>query len=463
MDIQRPMFWHQGLFLQPHHFQQADLYFQSLQMPFRKFLSPFFWGVAGCEISPGALENKSFEVTGGEFIFPDGTYAVYPGNALLAGRSFADAWTEGDKPLTVYIGLKKLDKTSPNVTEQKGLNRIAEVSTRYVTSDESEQVEDLYETGPPGEVRKLHLMLKIFWESEKEMAGDYLLVPIARLERHGETIQLAPNFSPPAIALQGSEILIQTVRDIRDQIASRSRQLDEYKKQRGVHTSDFGTRDMIFMLASRTLCRYVPLLFHLTEPHAVHPWQVFGLLRQLIGELSSFSDSVNAVGELNDGTDLLGRYDHQNPSECFLAAQSLISRLLDEITAGPDYIIQLLYDGTYYAADLAPAQFAEGSRYYLVVGTEEPQNDVIEALQGIAKLGSRESLPLLIARALPGISLKYLSAPPRELPHRPESLYFQIDHHNDLWASVIKGGNLALYWDNSPEDLTVEMMIIERN
>jgi len=461
--IKRSIFWHQGLFLQPHHFQQHDLYIQDLHKPFRKFLTPFFWGIAGMEASRGALENLSFDVLKGEFVFQDGTYVVFPGNAVLAKRSFKNTWVEEDKRFTVYLGLKKLDEAGSNVTELASLDKISEVSTRYVTLAEPEQIDDLYENGPPGQVKKLHLVLKLFWESEKEMVGDYLLLPLAQLERDGEVIRFAPGFAPPAITIQSSDVLIQIVKNIRDQIGSRSRQLNEYKAQRGIHTSDFGARDMVFMLALRSLNRYVPLLFHLTEPACTHPWLAFGLLRQLIGELSSFSSTVNVLGELDDGQALLGAYNHDDLGKCFLAAQSLISQLLDEITAGPEYIIKLVFDGTYYIADLLPTYFTEGNRYYLVVETEEEPQQVLDALQSIAKLGSRESLPLLIARALPGVALEHLAIPPQELPRRAHCLYFQINHHGDQWGNVVKGNNMALYWDNAPDDFKAELMVVGRS
>jgi len=463
VDIQRPVFWHQGLFLQPHHFQQNDLYVQGLQAPLRKFLSPYFWGIAGFDYSKGALENFTFDLVSGEFLFPDGTFVDFPGNSVLASRSFEDAWVELGKPFTIYLGLKKIDESGVNSTELTGPDEISAVATRYVSKPEPEDVEDLYEAGPTGQVKKMQLVLKFFWETEKEMVGDYLLLPLARLEKDGETIRLSPQFIPPALTIQSSEFLDQIVRDIRDQLASRSRQLDEYKAQRGIHTSDFGARDMVFMLALRTLNRYVPLLFHYTESATVHPWQVFGLLRQLIGELSSFSNQINVVGEQEDGQALLGGYDHSDLSRCFLAAQSLISRLLDEITAGPEYVIELVSDGTYFTADLSPAQFSEGNRYYIVVETEDDPDKVLDSLQGIAKLGSRESLPLLIARALPGVGLEHLSIPPQELPRRSHSLYFQVNHHSDQWANVMSSNNIGLYWDNAPDDFKAELMIVGRS
>ncbi|MEJ2025109.1 MAG: type VI secretion system baseplate subunit TssK, partial [Deltaproteobacteria bacterium] len=140
-----------------------------------------------------------------------------------------------------------------------------------------------------------------------------------------------------------------------------------------------------------------------------------------------------------------------------------ITQLLDAITSGPEYVIRLVHDGTYFAAELPPAIFEGRNRFYLVLDTESDPAGPLQAIESVIKLGARESLPILIARALPGVGMEHLPVPPQELPRRSHSLYFQIDHHADQWSPVKKGHNVALYWDDAPEDLQVEMMVVGRS
>jgi type VI secretion system protein ImpJ len=461
--MERPLFWHQGLFLQPQHFQLEDLHFQSLLKPFHKYLQPHLWGIGNLEIQKTALENFSFNLLKGEFLFPDMTYLFFPGNSLIEARSFDEAWVDGDKPFTVFIGLKKWNDAGENVTVLSKLENLSEVTTRFVTTTDSEEVFDLHQSGPTAQIKRLYYVLKIFWETEKEQIGDYILIPLAQLERSGQEITLSEQFVPPSLTISGSGPLVKIVNEIRDQIASRGHQLESYKRERGIHTVEFGTRDMVYLLALRSLNRYIPLLVHLTESQPIHPWTVYALLRELIGELSSFSEQVNVLGEMEDGTRLLTQYDHQNLWKCFSGAQALVSQLLDEITAGPEYVIQLVYDGTYYTCDLSPTIFEGRNRFYLVFETEKDPAFVLQSLETIAKISSRESLPILMARALPGVKLQHLPAPPQELPRRTYSIYFQIDHHSDQWARVHKDNNMALYWDAAPEDLKVELMVVGKS
>jgi type VI secretion system protein ImpJ len=154
---------------------------------------------------------------------------------------------------------------------------------------------------------------------------------------------------------------------------------------------------------------------------------VYGLLRQLIGELSSFSEQFTVSGDAVDGSSELPKYYHLNLWQCFSRAQSVITALLDEITAGPEYVFSLVYDGTYYSSELPPAIFEGRNRFFLVVQTSADPKVVLNALATGAKLSSRENLPILIVRALPGAGIEHLDRPPQELPRRANALYFQID------------------------------------
>ena len=459
--MEKPLFWHQGLFLQPHHFQLKDRYDQSMLTPLHRFIIPYFWGIVEMEIQEAALGNQSFNLFDGKFVFPDMAYVVLHGNAVIQARSFETAWEEGGKTFNVYIGLKKWNNKGENVTVLSNLDNLTGVTTRFVTTTDAEEFQDLHQDGPSAQIKKMYYVLKIFWETEKDLLGDYELIPLAKLERDGDEIRCAKRFIPPCININGSESLYELVQELRDQIFSRGRQLEAYKREMGIHSAQFGARDMVYLLALRSLNRYVPLLMHLIETKRVHPWTLYAVLRQLIGELSSFSEQISVIGELQDGTPLLDGYDHENLWECFSGARKLITQLL-KIAEVPDYTIRLMYDGTYFVTDLEPKIFEGRKRFYLVFETDTDHQEILQDTESIAKLGSREALPILIARALPGIKFEYLAIPPQELPRKAHAIYFQIDHRSDLWAQVERENNLALYWDSAPQDLKIEFMAVGR-
>jgi len=462
MELQRPVFWHHGMFLQPQHFQLADCHVQSLLIPYQSYLVPHFWGVYQMTIQGAALGTRSFELSGGSFLFPDGTHVTLPGTSLIEPRSFEEGWVVTSKPFTVYLGLKKWNNAAENVTAIDNADPLSRVTTRYTVPADSEPCTDLHLGGPQGEVQRLSYLLRIFWETEVDLVADYLLIPIAQLERTRDGVELSRRFIPPCLTIGGSNSLLALVREIRDELAARCRQLEGYKRERGVQTADFGSRDVVYLLALRTLNRYVPKLFHCIDGK-VHPWQIYGILRELVGELSSFSETVTVLGEsVADGTQLIPDYDHLKLGECFSLAHQLILKLLGEITAGPEYVLPLSYNGDYFISEMKPAHFESGNCFYLVFKTDHDPKEISCSLSNMAKLSSRERLPLLIERALPGIGIEHLPIPPQELPRLALSTYFSIDSRSQQWELVQKGNNIALYWDEAPNDLVVELMIVER-
>ena len=462
MNVQRPLFWDQGILLQPQHFQLLDRTCQGLLSPYQRYQQPHFWGVGAMALQKSALGTRTFILHEGEFLFTDGSFVSLAENGSIDARAFDEAWVEGGKPFTVYLGLKKWRDTGENVTVLPSPETDSAVSTRFVTTTGHEEVKDLHTGGPEGQVKRMRFALKIFWETELDQLGEYELIPLAQLERFGSEIRLSEDFIPPSLSCSASPSLLKLLREIRDQVTARGYQLEEHKSKRGIQTAEFGSRDMVYFLALRSVNRYVPLLFHYTEAEQVHPWHVFGVLRQLIGELSAFSERVSCLGELPDGKKALPEYDHRNLWGCFSAAQDMISHLLDEITAGPEYVIRLAYDGTFYAAELKPAIFEGRNRFFLAVKTEEDPKNVLQALEDIAKLSSREHLNTLVSRSLPGIGLQYLQIPPQELPRRANTVYFAINHHDEQWAAVAKHYCLALYWNSAPADIELELMVVGR-
>lgn len=463
MSIERPVFWHQGLFLQPQHFQLSERAMQSQLAPYQLCLMPDFWGVQRMEINCLAGGMPSLEISGA-FLFPDGTYAVVPGNARVDSRQVPEEAFAGRDSCTVYLGLKKWSPAGHNVTTLPTGASVSEVATHFAAEAAAALRDDLHAAGAQAEVRQMSFALKLFWESELESLGDYLLIPVGRLVQRGQTVALSGDFIPPCITLAGSSALFELLQEIREQLASRCRWLEGYKKERGIQAAAFGSKDLIYLLALRTVSRHLARLSHWIEASEVHPWQVYGLLGELAAELSCFSETVGAFGEPEaDGGSLMPQYRHRDLASSFRLAHDLILKLLNQVTAGPEYALTLAFDGTWFASGLKPSHFQGHNRFYLVLNTAEDPKLVLASVATAAKLSARERLPLLISQALPGIALEHLADPPRELPHRSSSLFFSIDSRCEQWEQVQKHSNIALSWDQAPADLEVQVMIVARS
>ncbi|MEM7091022.1 MAG: type VI secretion system baseplate subunit TssK, partial [Pseudomonadota bacterium] len=56
MSWDSKVLWTEGLFLQPHHFQQADRYTEALVAGLARRVTPYAWGVSALEIDDEVLK-----------------------------------------------------------------------------------------------------------------------------------------------------------------------------------------------------------------------------------------------------------------------------------------------------------------------------------------------------------------------------------------------------------------------
>jgi type VI secretion system protein ImpJ len=456
----KPIHWQEGLFLQPHHFQWQDLYFQSQIDPLNRYLQPSFWGVGQLAVLEEALSNHIFDVLSGEFRFRDLTHAIYPGNAVLESRNFEKAWKDKGKPFTVYLGVRKLSRNGKNVSDPQDYESFSIIPTRYAGEKEAEHLSDLYAGGEELPIERMRYVLKILWEDEMNTIGDYEIIPIARLESRKGEIIIMPDYIPPVLSLSSCEALMQNIKTINELITSTANRLETQKKDRGVHTAEFGTKDMVFLFTLRTLNRFSPLLRHmLGKASAVHPWTVYGLMCQLVGELSTFSSKINLINISKDSPYYLLDYDHEDLTRCFKRSRYILGRLMADIASEPEYVIPFSYNGQYFSADLTPKLVQGRKRYYLVIETEATQEQVVTELENQAKMSSPKHLSMLILQSLRGIELKHIVHPPPELPRRNTGAYFSINHKNRLWGKVVEDLKLVLSWDTRPKDARIELMV----
>lgn len=460
MKLHKPIFWHQGLFLQPQHFQQADAFHQAGAHALFAGQTPHPFGALALDVDVDRFASGVFEVTRGAFVFKDGTLAATPDNALLPARDFRDALAAQNRGLTVYVGLRRSTRTESNVTEVANLETGEAGATRYVAEAQPEPSQDMLQSGAAtAQVKTLNYVLRLFWETELEQAEAYELLALGRLVQDGEAVTLDAGHVPPVITVSASTTLVNVLKEIREELIGRARQLEEYKGGAEVGGQEFSPKMLRYRLALQVLARYAPMLAHLVETPTVHPWQVYGLLRQLLGEISPFSADMDILGQV--GGDPLPIYDHERLGHCFGQAKRRLEKALNEITLGPERIIALSRsEPGMFTAEL-PREFMErNSTLYLVLRTEENFEDLLGSFVSYAKFGAEAQVQVLAQRALPGVPATYLRVRPESLPQRPNSSYFRIERHDPNWETVEQQRSIALLWDEAPEDLKVDVVMV---
>lgn len=460
-----PIYWHQGLFLQPQHFQIVNRQMAETLAPVVANLSPFFWGLASGEVNEAALTAGRVEITSVNVLFPATSRMIsYPGNAVCAGRQAPLEAIPVDGSMTVYVGLRPIKPGEANVTVAETPAEMAVAPTRLAVPVEPESVPDLYSHGPAAQIRRMSYVLNLVFEPELEEAGDLDLVPVARLFREGDKITLDSSFVPPCMSIVGSPALTALLKELRDRVLGKARQLEGYKTLSGQSgaSGDF----TLLLMALRTLSRFAARLDHVVASPCVAPWDAYGLLRELVAELSVFSLDMSALGENWQDEKLVPEYAHTDLGRCFRSTRDVIIRLLDGISAGPRFVTRFDFRDPYWTAEIPQQILAEtktSGDYWLVLHSDsaEPQALRDSALR-MLKLSSTSNMGSLLVRALPGIPLAAADGPPAGLPRRHGAFYFRIGRESPLWMEVEKTGSISLHWTEAPADLDAQLAVLTR-
>jgi type VI secretion system protein ImpJ len=120
------------------------------------------------------------------------------------------------------------------------------------------------------------------------------------------------------------------------------------------------------------------------------------------------------------------------------------------------------FDSIAYSADVPTEFFTEHVDFFLIVNTVENFEEGQKSLLTAAKLASRDVVEILIERSLPGVGMIYLPTAPPGLPRRPNSYYLRIDVHDDQWSSVVRQENVSLLWEEAPEDVKIELVVVRK-
>ncbi|GHU17214.1 type VI secretion protein [Betaproteobacteria bacterium] len=456
----RPLFWEQGVFLQPQHFQIE----QRQQLAARAYVGalsqPYFWGVSRLKINEDALDGEICEVAELELLLKDGACLSYPGNTTLAPRPFRAVWENPETPLNVYVGIAPFRAEGDNVYPTNDPESAPDVY-RYTTPLAPETAPDLHGKGTRADVRTLRYRLRLLFDDE--MQDSLLRIPVARLVRSGERVRLDSRFVPPAVNIQAVDTLVNMLRDVRDILLSRARQLEEFKLIGG----DASTSEVSSVYGITLFCvlgaisRHVPELEQRLLAPSMHPWPMFVALCNMVGELSVFSGELSPVGETRQGLRALPPYDHENLHECYSAACGIITRLVDSLVVGPDFAFVLeAHDGILETR--MPQSACNNSYGYWLLMRSPSSEQLVERVRSFGKLAPGREITNIVARALPGIRLIHADTPPVGLPRRKDTAYFLIDSSDPLWEHALRHGEVAFFLPDAPADLWVQLTVIRK-
>lgn len=441
--------WKEGMFLQPHHFQQAERYILNTVHSALSAHSPYWFGVTELEIDKDAVSNGLISITRCSGVLPDGvTFSMPKQDPAPAARSFADHFSHDQQTLDVYLGLPLLIEGKANVVSssmegQAGV-RFRARSIPVVDEVAGAQRKDI-------EVGAYNFVI-LFGDESLDSHATFQIAKLTRSQ--SGAVEVSTAFVPPLLEIGGSVPLQNLLRSLLEFLLAKITALSAGRRQVEGGFADFsGSEETPFRLLS-TLNTFTPLLNHYHSFPQVHPFDVFCLLTQFSGALCTFSAELSLKN--------LPRYDHGNIAATFVLLVKVIRTVLEaDIQAGCVPVpIETINQAT-FVCKIPDEKLLSVAKFFLGVSAKVQEKELIVGVLQRIKMCSRNKLDLLISSAMPGLQLRHTLHPPQNLSTKPGFVYFSLDQQGDFWQQIKATGSIAFYFPNNYPELKMEMLALK--
>lgn len=439
--------WKEGLFLQPQHFQQMErFFFGSMHSQFSAY-NRYYYGLLKFKIIQDALANKTLSLQHAQGVFPDGTFFSIPetGPVPLA-RNFSDFLPYNQQSLIAYLALPLTLPGQASVQD----SRDSSFSARFISSRQNITDEISGEQNKEIELAKANYCILF----EGEGLDNFTTLPLARLSRtiNGQIV-LDKDFIPPLLSIDISETLYNRLRSLLELLIAKSSFLSQNRKHLKSGFAEFPPSEMTSLALLKTINTSIPVINSFFTSSKVHPYELYLVLSQLAGALTTFSSNVNVTE--------LPSYDHCSMEKVFTILFSSIRDILEtDISAGCVQIPYSEINPATYLFSIKNPKLLQSASFFIGISAEIPEKELITLSLPRIKIASRNQLDMLIQSAMPGLPLLYVSSPPPKLSSKPGYSYFALTRNSTHWEMIKTTGTLAMYFPHKIPGLKMEMMAL---
>jgi type VI secretion system protein ImpJ len=431
----RPVHWHEGMFLRPHHFQAAQRHTQYLTHQSDKWDHHYNWGLRAAEIDGDALANHRLVVRGLKARLRDGAQVSIPEEGALPTLDLKAAF-EGNNPRTVFLAVPVATLGKANVSTNGTGN-----GARYHLDVQELEDENTGVNPQPIQVRLLNLKLLL----DTEDHAGYEVLPIGRLHQSATaeaTPELDLSYIPPLLACDAwPPLLAGILQQIYDRIGQRIHVMADLVVSRGITFDSQAQGDPQILSQLRVLNEAYALMGILFFAQGFHPFPAYLELCRLVGQLSIFGPTRRPPD--------LPRYDHDDLGGCFYRLKQYIDALFEDAPK-PEYMERPFIGAALrMQVALEPSWLEPAYQMFIGVKTTLAADECIKLLtnsSGSMKVGSSDRVDDVFRRGLIGLRFAHHPQPPRALPALPGQIYFQINRESQLeeWQNVHRSLTLAI-------------------
>lgn len=442
----RPVIWAKGTLLTPQHLQAQDRYLED-SLAFRLEALRFMpWGFSELEINPELLEAGTFSVTAASGIFPDGMpFSIPASDAPPPARNLTNAFAEDTKELDVYLAIPPYLAAGVNVAAGE-----ARTDARYSTEVMVLRDENTGLTERPIQIARKNFRLLAAGVGLEGTAS----MRIGRVIRDNDgRCRLDRTEPPPMLDISVSSHIMDMLKRLVETMVARSATLSAQRRHRNQGLADFTSTDIANFWLLYTVNTFFPLLRHTLEARSGHPEELFRVLTELAGALTTFSTKIQPSE--------LPTYEHAAPGPCFTKLVEQLMVLLE--TVAPSNCVSIPFQpmqNNILGAAITEDRYLSGTRLYLAVGSQSPEGEVISRVPRLVKLCSATHIDHLVRQALPGVVLTHEPNPPAFLPIKTGFQYFSLNQSGGPWEAIRRAHNIAAYVPGDIVDPKIELLVV---
>jgi type VI secretion system protein ImpJ len=444
MSWRSKVIWSQGMFLQPHHFQQEARHVDHVIDMRVRATGAHAWGFFELVLDEGLLALGRVGIQRARGVLPDGTPFMIPSVDAAPAPLELQADIKGE---IVYLAAPVARAGVTEVDFGDGTSR--ELFRFSVVDEELRDHTNAGDEPEPIQTGALNLRLL----RARDASEAYALLGIVRVveRRTDNQAVLDRAYIAPQTRIEATAQLSATASLLHGLIQQRARLLASRMGQLG-----HGVSEMADFLMLQTLNRNEPSFRQYAGAPHLHPNDFHLACLQLAGELSTFMSDARHPPEFP-------LYDHLDLHATFAPVIEALRGLLSVVLERNSLQIELTDRGRGVSTGVFPdPELARNSTFVLAVNAQLPSEQVRQRFPSQSKLGPVDRLRDLVNLQLPGVSLRLLPTAPRQLPFHAGFHYFELDRGGELWKQIERSGSLALHVAGDFPGLELELWAIRQ-
>jgi type VI secretion system protein ImpJ len=427
MTINNRVVWSEGLFLRPQHFQQQDRHVERYVELRASALRSHGWGCTALEIDRDLLVTGKLAVRMARGVFPDGTPFSIPDDDPAPAALEIPAAT---RDRTAYLAIALRRAGALEVDKAGG--------SREITRQQRQEIEVRDNCGVTEEPALMEVAsLKLRLVLQGEPLDEFACIPIARILECKADRQLLLDdlFIPTVMRSSAAPRLASFIRELQGLLHQRGEALGGRVTASG-RSSSAEVGDYLMLQA---INRYEPVATHLAEHGGLHPEDLFCFGASLAGELSTYTLPAKRPNPLEP-------YRHEDLRATFEPLFASVRSVMSAVSEQAAVSIPLELKRYGIRVGVVADRTLFGSAVFVLAAKADlPAEEFRRSLVTQIKVGPVEKMRDLISLGLPGLALRPMPAPPRQVPYHAGFQYFEIEQAGELWRAMSTGGGMAIH------------------